>query len=84
MKTITLKVMSKARRFPIIGQLITVEVDCNGAPLDRFIRRRLAEAERSDHPFFEIIKDTKETPLKEAPTKEVPTKDKKPLSKKED
>lgn len=59
MKKITLKVLKKTRRYPIVDIQFDTEVDRNDVVIDRYIRRRLADAKHEKNPVFGIVNKTK-------------------------
>ncbi len=68
-KKITLKILKPTRRYPLVGQEFETAVDVNGTPLDRFIRRRLADAALENNPVFEVVSGKSSKPKASKPAK---------------
>ena len=45
MKTVQIEILKPMKRYPVVGKIITTEVDSDGIVLDRFLRRRVADSQ---------------------------------------
>ena len=68
MSTIQIEILTPMRRYPVVGSVITTEVDRAGVIKDDFLRRRLRDSERDNCVrIFTANKSTK-TSKDKAPT----------------
>lgn len=71
MSTIQIEILTPMRRYPIVGAVITTEVDHAGVIKDSFLRRRLRDSERDS--CVRIVEEKK--PTKAAKNKATITED---------